>query len=325
MGGRSAQRDQRATAGCARGMLARSIFAHSVVPLPITEWKLKPEAGRSDPLGSTRRYRGVESMTVALLDHDATHSYLLKRWLHFAGHRGRVFLRSAKLIRALEKDRFDGFVLEWESPDIRNLEILRRIRAQYQWSTAVLFTSKHYDEGNVVSALRHGADDYAVKPLNAREVVTRLERVARRAREHSEQRQTVVVGAYEVNFNQRMLFRHASAVDLTTKEFDLAALLLCNVGRMLSRAALWEHVWGPNADTSSRTIDTHVCRVRKKLGLTSQNGWRLVTIYRQGFRLERLAQGSAGNSVIVTATHESMRSCVAVRNVLPKDNALFGT
>jgi DNA-binding response OmpR family regulator len=262
----------------------------SVLSLPMTEGKLTPEPGRSDPRGSTSRYRGVASMTVALLDHDRTHAYLLNRWLHFAGHRGRIFVRGDKLIRALEKDRFDGFVLEWESPDMNNLEILRRIRARYQWSTAVLFTSRHYDESNVVSALRHGADDYAVKPLNAREIVARLERIVRRARERSEQRQTFVVGAYEVNFNQRMLFRHGSAVDLTTKEFDLAALLLCNVGRVLSRATLWEDVWGPYADTSSRTIDTHVYRVRKKLGLTSQNGWRLVAIYRQGFLLQRLAR-----------------------------------
>jgi len=75
---------------------------------------------------------------------------------------------------------------------------------------------------------------------------------------------------------------------LTAKDFDLSALFLRNIGRLLSRGHIRETVWSANQPVSSRTIDTHVSRVRNKLGLTREQGWRLVAVYGYGYRLERL-------------------------------------
>ncbi len=75
--------------------------------------------------------------------------------------------------------------------------------------------------------------------------------------------------------------------DLTAKDFELAILLLRNVGRLLSRSHIHDAVWGRSTSVSSRSLDTHVSRIRNKLGLTPGNGWQLKAVYAHGYRLER--------------------------------------
>jgi DNA-binding response OmpR family regulator len=89
------------------------------------------------------------------------------------------------------------------------------------------------------------------------------------------------------------VLRHSTQVDLTAKDFDLSVLFLRNVGRLLSRGHIRETVWGPNAVVTSRTLDTHVSRIRNKLGLTPEHGWRLGAVYRYGYRLEQLDPAAA--------------------------------
>jgi DNA-binding response OmpR family regulator len=76
-------------------------------------------------------------------------------------------------------------------------------------------------------------------------------------------------------------------IELTAKDFDLAAMFLRNIGRLLSRQRIHEAVWGSNGAVTSRTIDTHVSRIRNKLGLIPSNGWQLKGVYGHGYRLER--------------------------------------
>jgi DNA-binding response OmpR family regulator len=91
---------------------------------------------------------------------------------------------------------------------------------------------------------------------------------------------------------------------LTAKDFDLSVLFLRNVGRLLSRGHIRETVWGPNAVVTSRTLDTHVSRIRNKLGLTPDNGWRLAAVYRYGYRLEQL-DAAASQRAVQTDDHKA--------------------
>ena len=77
-------------------------------------------------------------------------------------------------------------------------------------------------------------------------------------------------------------------IDLTQREFDLATFLFRRHGRIVSREALLENVWNLSAVVSTRTVDTHVSRLRKKLDLNGSNGWRLAAIYQHGYRLEQV-------------------------------------
>ena len=75
-------------------------------------------------------------------------------------------------------------------------------------------------------------------------------------------------------------------IDLTQKEYELALFILRNVGKVLSRGYLLERVWGRNPDINTRTVDTHVSRLRRKLNFTKENGWKLTSVYQHGYRLE---------------------------------------
>src|SRR5262249_39925452 len=93
---------------------------------------------------------------------------------------------------------------------------------------------------------------------------------------------------FRVDLETRTILRDNVALCLTAKDFDLSALFLRNIGRLLSRGHIRESVWNANQPVSSRTLDTHVSRVRNKLGLVREQGWRLVAVSGYGSGLERL-------------------------------------
>jgi DNA-binding response OmpR family regulator len=82
---------------------------------------------------------------------------------------------------------------------------------------------------------------------------------------------------------------------MTQKEFDLSLFLFRNQGRVLSRRHILESVWGQNPDLNTRTVDTHISRLRSKLGLNAQHAWKLSAIYQHGYRLERVENEMVGN------------------------------
>src|SRR5690242_11606261 len=116
-------------------------------------------------------------ISIAVVDPNFSYAEPLCRRIRLAGHRCHRFRTGRNLILALDNHRFDAFILEWQLPDLSALEVLRRIRAMCESSAAVLFISARANEDHVVMALRHGADDYMVKPLRFWESVARLERI----------------------------------------------------------------------------------------------------------------------------------------------------
>jgi two-component system, OmpR family, response regulator RegX3 len=86
-----------------------------------------------------------------------------------------------------------------------------------------------------------------------------------------------------------VISRNGVDIELTTKDFELAVLFLRNVGRLLSRSHIHKAVWGPTGVVTSRTIDTHVSRIRNKLGLVPRNGWQLKSVYGHGYRLDQFS------------------------------------
>jgi DNA-binding response OmpR family regulator len=189
----------------------------------------------------------------------------------------------------LNHDHFDALVLPWNLSDISGVEVLRRIRGNGMSSLPILFASVRDCEEDVVSALSQGADDYMIKPIRCNEFIARLEAIARRG--HCiEQGKLLTLDIYAVYGASRMLTRAGRPVKLTAKDFDLSVLFLRNAGKLLTRNQISERVWGRSVLVTSRTLDTHVCRVRGKLGFTPENGWRLVAVYGCGYRLERASR-----------------------------------
>jgi two-component system response regulator RegX3 len=239
------------------------------------------------------RHGGGTSMRVAIVEDDPSQAALLGHWLMRGGHQSHHFDRGATVIRALSEGKFDVLILDWNLRDISGVEVLRRIRGGDQSSVPVLFASARGREEDVVSALRQGADDYMIKPVRYLEFIARVEAIARRGMHRTEQQPGVMkVGAYDVDGVSRTLMRDGRPVELTTKDFDLSVLFLRNVGQLLSRRHICERVWGRNDVVTSRTLDTHVSRVRRKLGFAPENGWRLAAKYGYGYRLQQFGAAS---------------------------------
>ena len=91
---------------------------------------------------------------------------------------------------------------------------------------------------------------------------------------------------YVIDYSRRRISMNGRDISLTEREFDLAAFLFRRRGRVVSREALLEGVWNIRSDVATRTVDTHISRLRKKLELAGEHGWRLNAVYQHGYRLE---------------------------------------
>ncbi len=227
-------------------------------------------------------------MRIAILETDRSQATMLQHWLTSAGHAPHRYESGEELIRDIEEDGFDALLLHWTAPDQSGIEVLSHVRKELRSSVPVVFITSCTSEDGVVQALGAGADDYISKPLRHRELLARIESVTRRTRKLSLTKESFEIGRLRVEVTARRIFLNTMPVDLSAKDFDLAVLFLSNVGRLFSRSRISEMVWGNSTAPRSRTLDTHVSRVRNKLWLTESSGWRLAAIYGQGYRLERL-------------------------------------
>jgi DNA-binding response OmpR family regulator len=171
-------------------------------------------------------------------------------------------------------------------PDGTGADLLNWVRGNLGWDIPALVVTARDDEETVVAALQAGADDYVVKPPKPLELLARVAALARRAKAGG--LPVLRLGAYEIDIQRQRLTVDGSAIVMTQKEFDLSSYLFQNPGKLLSRDHLLNMIWGINADVDTRTVDTHISRLRKKLGLDGSKGWKLVPVYGVGYRFERM-------------------------------------
>jgi DNA-binding response OmpR family regulator len=174
----------------------------------------------------------------------------------------------------------DLILLDLDPPDLNGLDVLRRLRRVS--TLPVLVLTSDTDERGVVAALRHGADDYLVKPLRPRELLARMEAVTRRtSRQPAPPQPVVQVHDMTVDLTARTVQVANTPVTLTTKEFDVLAALARRAGNAVSRKQIVHEVWGKPTTEMSRTLDVHLTALRAKLARPDA----LHTIRGYGYRL----------------------------------------
>lgn len=232
-------------------------------------------------------------MRIALLDDEPAELALIERalaveldnWIEpVVCH---PFLRGQDLLARLRRETFDLLILDWNLPDLGGDEILFWMRRYQKIRTPIIMLTSCESEVDVVKALEIGADDYILKPFRPRELRARVRKVMRHTGTPlSSERGALVFG--NISFDEGTITAKliSGNVVLTEMEFRLALFLFRNIGKNISRAHLAEMVLGHNEEMSTRSLDTHVYRLRRKLNLTAENGWQLITIYGHGYRLE---------------------------------------
>lgn len=227
-------------------------------------------------------------MRIALLEDDQDQAVLFMEWLKAAGHSCEHFKSGKTFVRTIKRDSFDALILDWMIPDMDGYEVLGWVRQNFDWPVPVVFVTAKDDEDDIVRALEQGADDYIVKPAKQRELVARISAVARRVSPVDEAQTAIDFEPFHIDLANHEVRKDGQRIDVTQKEYELIVFLFRNIGRVLSRAHILESVWGRNPDINTRTVDTHVSRIRTKLALAAEMGWKLSSIYQHGYRLERL-------------------------------------
>ncbi len=226
-------------------------------------------------------------MRIGLLEDDASQVEVLQMWAGEADYNIVPFTTGESLKSALATDTFDMLMLDWNLPDTTGAEILTWVREKLDWHIPILFITSRDSEDDVVFALEQGADDYMIKPVNKNETLARIKALERRV--NNKNSDILDYPPYQINLVERTVSYNDKIIELTNKEFELANLLFRNNGRLMSRGYIMERVWGTKADLNTRTVDTHMSRLRSKLEIKPQNGWQLSAVYHHGYRLTYVA------------------------------------
>ena len=228
-------------------------------------------------------------MRIAMLEDDVDVGIAIKQWLEAGGHTVHHFTSGKAIVREANRESFDVYLLDWHVPDLSGPEVLQWLREKQNIDSPVLFATSRDSESDIVSALQAGADDYMVKPIRRQELLARVDALHRRAKHRASEPTNIDMAPYHVDMANRVIKVNGEPVEMTDKEFELTVFLFRNIGQLLSRGHITESVWGRSAEVQSRTVDTHISRVRKKLDLSPAHGLRLTPIYNFGYRLEKVS------------------------------------
>lgn len=213
---------------------------------------------------------------ILIVEDEKPISELIRINLTNAGHDCTCVYDGKAAADLLENTRFDLVLLDVMLPNVDGFELMDYIRLM---DIPVIFLTAKGNVDDRVKGLRLGAEDYIVKPFAIAELLARVDTVIRR---YSKADSVIEFGAVEVLTQSHLVMRRGVAVELTPKEYELLLLFLQNKNIALFRDVIFERVWEGEYTGDTRTVDLHVQRLRKKLGLEDT----LKTVYKVGYRLE---------------------------------------
>jgi DNA-binding response OmpR family regulator len=210
-------------------------------------------------------------MKVLLADDDADLLDLMTYALRREGYTVLAAIDGKQALHRFETDRPDIVLLDVNMPKINGFEVCRRIRHDNE--TPVIMLTASDEEDDVVRGLQLGADDYVTKPFSVKQLTHRMKAVMRRCRSdpYREALREVRVDDLVLNLQSYEATKGDARVQLTPLEFRLLYLLAMNPGRVIPYSRLVEYAWGYDGGEAT-LIKTHICHIRKKLGLGSEQG-----------------------------------------------------
>jgi two-component system, OmpR family, phosphate regulon response regulator PhoB len=221
--------------------------------------------------GAGMLWLGRVKERILIVDDERDILEVLRYNLEQTGFQVRTALDGRTALAELSRETPDLVVLDIMLPDMTGLEVCRRIRASERTSRLpILMLTAKAEEVDRVVGLEVGADDYVTKPFSPREVVLRIQSILRRSIEPPAVGKPLSHGGLELDPVRHRVTLDGVEIDLTTIEFKLLEHLMSRPGRVQTRDSLLETVWGYRSGVESRTVDTHVRRLREKIGRASE-------------------------------------------------------
>ncbi len=220
---------------------------------------------------------------ILIVDDEASIVEAVQYNLEREGYRTVVARDGAQALELARRELPSLILLDWMLPAMPGLEVCRVLKGDAKTAhVPIIMLTVKSDEADKVVGLEMGADDYVTKPFSPRELVARVKALLRR-RALPSTAEVVRVGELRIDWGKYLVWVKGKAVALTAKEFALLKALIGAKGRVLTREALLETVWGYDRalEIETRTVDLHVSQLRKKL---RQAGDRIVTVKSAGYR-----------------------------------------
>jgi len=227
-------------------------------------------------------------MRIGIFQRDAGQRQPVGQVLRQSGYVCSAFSDAHALARALAASTIDMLVIDWHGLRLAGTGLLRTLRAMNGNQLPVLFVSEDVSDESVVEAFSAGADDYVSLPVCASVLGARVNALLRRAFPDRDDNMRIDFGPYHFDVRCQAVSVRGKPVPLSSTQYRLASLFFSNIGRVLSRDHIYAMVWGRELQTFTRTIDSHVSRVRVLLEIEASNGFRLQPVYKSGYRLLRL-------------------------------------
>ena len=227
------------------------------------------------------------SSRILLVEDNADLAYGLRNNLEIEGYQVDVAGDGQTGLDRARATYPDLLVLDLMLPAMDGFRVLKALRDDGARFPILILTARG-EESDKVQGLKLGADDYVTKPFGVLELLARVEALLRRSTNGSAgERAVTAFGAVEVEHATRTVRRDGEDVQLTPKEYDLLDMLIRRDGAVASRVELMQEVWGYSAAVLSRTVDTHVAELRRKLEKDSTHPDHILTVRKVGYRLER--------------------------------------
>ena len=218
---------------------------------------------------------------ILVVEDNTDLAFGLRNNLEIEGYQVRVASDGRAGLDLALAESFDLVVLDLMMPGMDGLRVLKALRDGSNRAPVLILTARGQEEDKV-RGLRLGADDYVTKPFGLLELLARIEALLRRSRHERTSAGPVTIGDVVIDPAARTVRRAGVDVPLAPKEFDLLWALVEADGAAMSRDSLMTRVWGYGADVLSRTVDTHIAELRRKLEQV-----RIQTVRKVGYRLER--------------------------------------
>ncbi len=224
---------------------------------------------------------------ILVVEDEADLADLVAFNLREAGHEVTIAHNGTGALAEIVRERPDLILLDVMLPDISGFEVCRRLRrsADTIRVPVIMLTAKAEEVDRIVG-FEVGADDYVVKPFSPRELTLRVDAILRRVgpQAHSEGPQVLTIGNLRIDVPAHRVEVEGEEIALTALEFRLLLDLASRAGRVQPRDALLERVWGYAPGVETRTVDTHIKRLREKLGAGAQH---LETVRGVGYRVQK--------------------------------------
>lgn len=227
----------------------------------------------------------MDTMLVLIVDDEKHIRELLAIYLQQAGFQVSEAIHGADALYKLKECNPTIIILDLMMPVLNGMETCKQIRQQS--TVPIIMLTSRTQEHDRILGLDMGADDYVAKPFNPLEVVARVKAVLRRTQVPQPLiQQAISIPELDIDLEKREVTAFGLTVTLTNKELEVLWQLAIHQGKVLSREQLLQLVWDYSYDGDTRTIDTHVKRLRKKLGSGSATLWDIKTIWGIGYKFE---------------------------------------